>query len=47
MTNSPFDRFKIFFKIKTPSFPYKNFKTIHNNSDLGFDFNVEDLSSIV
>lgn len=49
MTNSPFDRFKIFFKIthKPISLSYKEFQKIHKNHCLNFDFNVEEVSSIV
>lgn len=48
MTNTPFDRFKVFFKInnKPINLSYDKFKKIHKNSYLNFDFNIEDLSSI-
>lgn len=48
MTNTPFDRFKIFFKIKNKpnDLLYKKFSLIHKKSSLNFDFNIEELSSI-
>lgn len=48
MTNTPFDRFKLFFKInnKPKDLIYNKFKKIHQESHLNFDFNIEDVSSI-
>lgn len=46
MTNTPFDRFKVFFKLinKPKSVTYKAFKS-HQREE--FDFSIEDLASIV
>ena len=45
MTNTPFDRFKIFFKLKNIS--NTNYETFKNHNKLNFNFSIENQASIV
>lgn len=47
-TNTPFDRFKVFFKLKNvpKDYPYKDFKKLTQNDIKNYNFNTEDVASI-
>lgn len=49
MTNTPFDRFKIFFKLKNvpKNYSYKHFQQVTNNDIKNYYFNTEDIASIL